>query len=95
MTVEQVDNYARSAAARLPRIVVEGCDNPVFAVEDGRGELVYALRVAHPEFRGPVFAPGLYRGTVSDGSGDERRRKVLDLQAGGDPDEVVRVTLPR
>lgn len=93
VTIEQVDNYARRAAGRLPKIVVAGCDKPVFVVEDARGELVYALRAPHPEFRPKVFAPGTYRVTVSDGTGDPARTKVLDLAPTDDPDAVVEVRL--
>ncbi|MCP5044647.1 MAG: hypothetical protein GY944_26770 [bacterium] len=57
------------------------------------GQLVYALRLPHSEFRGPVFAPGQYRVTVSDGSGDPKRTRVLQLEPGGDPDAVERVKL--
>lgn len=93
VTIEQVDNYARRAMRRLPKIIVEGCDNPVIQVENVRGELIYALRLAHPEYRPPVFEPGVYRVTISDGSGDPKRSRVLQLEPGGDPDAVERVKL--
>ena len=72
---------------------VEGCDHPVIVVEDTLGNLVWAQRLAYAEYRGAVFRPGRYRVTVSDGSGDPQRTKVLDLVAGGDPDAVVKVEL--
>jgi len=93
VTVAQIDNYGRRATARLPRLVIEGCADPVVVVEDARGELVYALRLQAPEFRPPVFAPGRYRVTVSDGSGDPLRTKTVELEPAVDPDAVERITL--
>ncbi|MCR9244788.1 MAG: alkaline phosphatase D family protein [bacterium] len=93
VTIEQTDNYARSPIARLPRIEVTGCERPVIAVENIRGDLVYALRSARSEFRPPVFEMGKYRVTVSDGSGEEARTKVLELSPTSNPDEVVTVDL--
>ncbi len=93
VTVQQSDNYARRAMARLPRIVVAGCDRPVIQVETSRGELVYALRLARSDFRPPIFRPGTYRVTVSDGSGDPQKSKVLDLEPTDDPDATETVDL--
>lgn len=91
VTVRQTDNYGRRGVANLPRIVVTGCDEPVIVVEDGSGQLIYAIRAPRSDFRPKVFRPGRYRVTVSDGSGDPERRKVLDLEPTRDPDVTVEV----
>ncbi|MCA8952235.1 MAG: alkaline phosphatase D family protein [Planctomycetes bacterium] len=93
VTIQQTDNYGRRPLARLPRLAIEGVEHPVVVVEDARGELVYALRLASTSFRPPVFAPGTYRVTVSDGSGDPARAQVLELTAGNDPDASVEIKL--
>ena len=95
VTVEQGDNYGRRAMARLPRLVIEGCERPVVMVENSRGELVYARRLPRPEFRPPVFRPGTYRVTVSDGTGDPERAKVLELEPAANADAAERVDLTR
>ncbi len=67
VTVPQLDNYARKAAAHLPSLKVSGIKNPVIEViEESTGELVYALRVNGQGFQPHVFAPGKYTVKVSD-----------------------------
>ncbi|MCA8974281.1 MAG: alkaline phosphatase D family protein [Planctomycetes bacterium] len=95
VTVAQMDNYGRRAMARLPRLVVSGCDEPVLVVEDQRGELVYAIRLPQTEFRPPVFGPGRYRVTLSDGTGDPHRTVVRELEPTNDPDLAVGFDLSR
>lgn len=67
VTIKQDDNYGRKAVALLPEIKVKGLKNPVIkVVEEGNGELVYALRIAGNRFKPKVFAEGTYTITISE-----------------------------
>ncbi|MBI5773758.1 MAG: alkaline phosphatase D family protein [Verrucomicrobia bacterium] len=84
VTVSQLDNYARKAAAHLPTLNISGVKNPVVQVfEEKSGELLYALRVEGNKFRPHVFAPGKY--TVKVGEPETGKLKELTgLEAGAD-----------
>jgi hypothetical protein len=67
LEIDQLDNYARKPTGHLPPLAIAGVKQPLVEVIDqGTGELVYALRVAKPEFRPHVFAAGKYTVKVSD-----------------------------
>jgi hypothetical protein len=66
VTVRQLDNDGRKAAAHLPVLQVNGPDNPVVQVmRETDGAILYTLRIAGGRFQPKVFAPGRYTVTVS------------------------------
>ncbi len=76
LTVSQLDNYARPAAAHLPTLRISGLAKPVVQIFDDAGtELIYGLRLTGPTFRPHVFAAGRY--TVKVGDPDIDRWKTL------------------
>lgn len=59
VTVSQLDNYARTAAAHLPELTIRGMARPVLEViEEATGETLYVLRLPGSTWRPHVFAPG-------------------------------------
>jgi phosphodiesterase/alkaline phosphatase D-like protein len=55
-TIQQIDNYARKAAAYLPTIEVQGMKNPVIQViDESNGEIVYTLRINGTSFKPMIF----------------------------------------
>jgi hypothetical protein len=53
----QLDNYSREPAGFLPRIVVDGLDNPVVQVIAERtGEILYTIRIAGRDIQPRVFS---------------------------------------
>ncbi|OPZ20410.1 MAG: hypothetical protein BWZ10_00671 [candidate division BRC1 bacterium ADurb.BinA364] len=67
MTISQLDNYGRAATAWLPTIRTQGLANPVLQViQEGSGELVYALRMKDAEFDPKVFEEGAYTIRIGD-----------------------------
>jgi len=67
VTIQQLDNYGRRAAAYLPTLKVTGLDDPVVQiVDESNGEIVYTLRIKGREFRPKVFQAGLYTVRVGD-----------------------------
>jgi hypothetical protein len=67
VTVGQLDNYARAAAAHLPEITVRGAATPVVEViEESTGERLYALRLPGATWRPFTFSPGPHTIRVSD-----------------------------
>ena len=65
-TIEQQDNYARQAAAYLPKFAIDAV-NPVVQVTNASSrEVVYTVRLNGSKFRPKVFAKGTYNVKVSD-----------------------------
>lgn len=64
--ISMLDNYARKVAGHLPPLTITGVKQPVIEVSDASGELIYALRIAEPDFRPHVFAAGTYTVRVMD-----------------------------
>ncbi|MCB0855356.1 MAG: twin-arginine translocation pathway signal protein, partial [Bacteroidetes bacterium] len=61
ITINQMDNYSRNAAAWLPTIETLGMVDPVVQVlVESTGEIVYTVRIPGDEWNPPVFAPGTY-----------------------------------
>jgi alkaline phosphatase D len=82
VTIDVLDNYARKPAAYLPTLNVSGVKNPVVQiVDETNGEIVYTLRIAGPNWRPHVFAPGRY--TVKVSEPDTRRERVVKGVAAG------------
>lgn len=72
ITIDQQDNYGRTAAAYLPTLEIRGEPNPVVQIiDESNGEVVYTVRIQGTTFRPKVFAEGTY--TVHVGEGDARR----------------------
>jgi len=88
-----LDNYGREAEAYLPTIEVSGLPAPVIRVIDqGSGEVVYALRLAGPSFRPGVFHAGRYTVEVGE-PGTERWKRLEDLEAAADERSTIHVGL--
>jgi hypothetical protein len=93
VTVDQLENYGRKPAAHLPRLAVDGADQPVVQViDEASGELVYSLRIAGRNFQPHVFAPGRYTVRVSEPE-TGRLRELRGLVARADNDSTLEVTI--
>jgi len=76
ITISQMGNYGRKAAAWLPTIKVSGMTDPVVQVIDERNnEVVYTLRIRGTCFRPKVFTGGTY--TVKVGEPGTVKMKTL------------------
>ncbi|MCK4965639.1 twin-arginine translocation pathway signal protein, partial [bacterium] len=77
ITINQMDNYGRKAAAFLPEIKVSGMSDPVIQViDESSGEIVYTIRIEGTSFKPKVFKDGLY--TVKVGEPDTEKLKILE-----------------
>ncbi len=66
VTVKQLDNYAKKAAAYLPELTITGADRAVVhVIEDKSGETVYTLRLNGPSWKPFVFSAGSHTVRVS------------------------------
>ncbi len=81
--IDQLDNYARRAAAFLPRLEFSGIENPVVqVVNQATGEIVYTLRIQGRSFQPKVF-DATARHTLIVGEPEIDRLKTLsDLEPG-------------
>lgn len=80
ITVNQLDNYGRKAAAYLPVLRVRGMTNPIVQVIDEKsGEIVYTLRIRGIEFRPKVFHDGTY--TIKVGDQMQRNRTLRGVRS--------------
>lgn len=69
ITINQMDNYGREAAAWLPTLRFEGMDDPVVqVVDEANREVVYTVRANGTSFDPKVFRQGTY--TVRAGDPD-------------------------
>ena len=85
VTIDMLDNYARTPAAYLPTLQVSGVKNPVVQiVDEANGEIVYTLRIAGQRWRPHVFAPGKYTVRISEPE-TRRERVVKGVIASQDP----------
>jgi hypothetical protein len=76
----QADNYGRVAAAYLPRLEVEGLENPVVQVINERtSEVVYTIRISGTSFMPSVFDLDPHTVTVGE-PGTARMRSFTGLQ---------------
>ena len=79
LTIDQLDNYGRRAAAWLPTLKIEGATDPVVqVVNQADGDIVYTLRIDGTSFRPKVFARGLYTIHVGEGA---NRKTFKDVRA--------------
>ncbi|MFC1629001.1 alkaline phosphatase D family protein [Gemmatimonadota bacterium] len=89
VTLHQLDNYSREPAGYLPRIVVEGIEDPVVQViVENTGEIIYSLRISGQSFQPRVFSlEGTY--TLFVGDPDlEKGERITGLKAVADRSEV-------
>ena len=92
ITINQLDNYARKAAAYLPTIKIRGMMNPIVQIIDEKsGEIVYTLRIRGNEFTPKVFREGTYTIKVGDQiSKNKTLKSIKSLRIGRQQDLVVR-----
>ena len=85
VTVNQQDNYGRTAAGFLPTLNVQGLENPVAQViDEATQEPLYTLRIRGQEFQPKVFnANGTYTITVGE-PGTEQMQTLTGLTATDD-----------
>jgi hypothetical protein len=90
VNLNQLDNYNRNAAARLPIIEVSGMKNPVVRViDESNHEIIYTLRIKGTSFRPKVFKEGVYTVMV----GDETFKTFSGIKSTtGNKKERLRVT---
>jgi hypothetical protein len=61
ITINQLDNYGKDAAAYLPEVQVGGMDDPmVQVIDESTNEVVYTLRINGTSFKPKVFHEGQY-----------------------------------
>ena len=85
VTVDQLDNFEKKAAAYLPTIKVSGMIMPVVQViDESSGEVVYTLRIKDNEFRPKVFAEGSYTVIVGDQQDKVKKLEGLKSMAAGE-----------
>ena len=93
ITIDQLDNYGRKAAAWLPTISVQGMTDPVVQVVDAdSGEVVYTLRIKGDRFQPKVFKAGKYDVHVGE-PGTSRMKVLRGLEASAVNDEMIEVAL--
>ena len=94
ITISVFENDGRAAAAYLPRLHIQGLENPVIqVVEEQSGEVLYTLRVRGTEFRPKVFQPGTYR--VRIGNGDAWLKTIEGVTAlAPDQEKVMEIEVP-
>lgn len=91
-TIQQLDNYGRSAVGYLPTIQVAGASDPVVQVVDEvDGDVVYTIRISGTSFRPKVFREGAY--TVHVGEGEDRQTLQGIRSEGLDGRSELRVRL--
>jgi hypothetical protein len=77
ITIRQEDNYRRKPLAYLPKLVVEGEEDPVVqVVREEDGEIVYTLRINGTVFRPKVFQEGVYTIKLGEGTNQKVIRGV-------------------
>src|SRR5262249_47280123 len=93
VTVNQLDNYGRKPAAHLPRLAIDGVDQPVVQViDEASGEVVYSLRIAGRSFKPHVFAPGRYTVRITEPE-TGKLQELRGLVAHADNDSTLEVTI--
>jgi alkaline phosphatase D len=91
ITVNQLDNYGRAAAAWLPTVKVAGMTDPVVRViDEADGEVVYTLRIAGTSFRPKAFREGAHTIVVGE-PGTDRLVTHKNVPATKDNDQTLEV----
>ena len=92
VTIDQLDNYGRKAAAWLPTLEVSGQADPVVQViDESGGEVIYTVRIHGTSFRAKVFAEGTYTVKVGEGGHVKTLKGVKSV--GADSKETLKVSL--
>ncbi len=89
VTINQLDNFGKSAVAYLPTIQVRGAVDPVIQVVEDGGEVVYTLRISGSTFRPKVFKQGVYTIHVGEGPTRQTLRGITSLP----PDQQQTITI--
>ncbi len=92
LMVTQLQQYGKKIVSRLPNMIVDGYDKPVFdVIDESTGELVYSIRSSDNSFQPFVFKEGDYSVRVSiPGTNLERTYESLNSGTGGAPNLMVR-----
>ena len=94
VSVRVLDNHRGDSALGLPTLQVRGVDHPVVQViDEGTGELIYAIRIVGTTFRPHVFAPGRYTVKVVEPESG-RSRELGGLVANEDRTRTLEVVVP-
>ncbi len=92
VTIQQEDNYARTAQFYLPTLEITGQDAPVVQVVDEYlNEVVYTIRIQGNRWRPKVFKEGIYTVKIGEGKNVKVIKGVKSL--GADAEQVLRVQL--
>lgn len=75
ITIDQTDNYGGTPVGYLPKVTVEGVEEPVYTLKRGK-EIIYSLRLSNHTFEAPVFHKDIYTVTISDP--DRNIEKTID-----------------
>ena len=93
VTFNQLDNYARQAAAYLPMLEINKPDQVIQVVEEKSGEVVYTVRITGKSFHPKVFAMGAYTVKVGEGSNLKTFKGVKSLSEKGSKGKKIKVDL--
>jgi len=75
LTINQVDNYNRVAAAFLPEILITGIQEPLIQIiSDNSNEIVYTLRLNSNSIKPGVFAAGYYSILIGEPGTENMKR---------------------
>ncbi len=93
VTVRQLDNYARTAAAHLPELTIHGAEKPLLQViEESTDELLYTLRLPDDTWRPHTFAPGPHTLRISDPE-TGKHKELRSITAKADNDEKLEIDI--
>jgi phosphodiesterase/alkaline phosphatase D-like protein len=93
VTFNQLDNYARQAAAYLPMLEINKPDQVIQVVEEKSGEVAYTVRLTGKSFHPKVFAMGAYTVKVGEGSNLKTFKGVKSLSEKGSKGKKIKVDL--
>jgi len=92
ITIDQLDNYGRTATAWLPTLEIEGMSDPVVQVIDETyGDVVYTLRIKGSRFQPKVFRDGPY--TIKVGEQPDGMKTFEGVRATAKNDKTLKVEL--
>lgn len=82
--INKLDNYARTAAAFLPDLSIEGVENPIIQIIDEQfRDVVYTLRINGSRFQPRVFSEGRFTVRIGDDTG--WRKTVENVASHSEP----------
>jgi hypothetical protein len=93
ITFDVLKNYGRKAAAQLPRLKIQGAENPVVeVVDEASGETLYSLRIVGKQWQPHVFATGKYTVRVSVPEAG-RMKELKGVEGKANNGEEIEVTV--